>query len=951
MGEETFVHKATNQDPNPGPPGTPPYEMKDRKERRGPLVTWQDVSGWRVEGKNAEGWLYRSEEQKLFRKTCGKLVYVSRGEHPELTLTPPQPLRLQDPWESVNFWNYGNNWGWAPDPETPPLHVSVILSDDREKEFEIPLGRMNYTYWFLMNGRLHQEEQETLKRPVYLVGFRFTGGTNKEKRTVYLGPCSFFQEKLEPLAFKPWPQKLPFPTREETILPSNGTARFENKITRKGKETIFLYQGDDATLTFVYSPDTGLLDDLDLIYNDQRLKPLAGGGPFLEDGLSVDRKLKGLHRKGDALEARWRFRSKKNETAILYRFRLVQKSMIIEMEAENPVVSRVSLGRAEGVRSTQLFKIPYLTYGGNDPHLLLSGDLFLFEQFDWYVSEASALTGGKGKGTDWAVFNGGAEYEEKTNGHRNLMKERLFLTASPKVWDVLPNIPNPASPMKEKQGHRLWRVKHGADYRAEIEEASRFRRYGCEHVSIRYHENTWRDAGESFTFRLHAAPGQGGDEALKRVVSDVQALGWRVGLYTNYTDFAPVNSYWDEDWVNRLPNGDWQRAWMRCYAPKPMRAVEMEAQLAPQIQAKFGENHSYCDVHTAVTPFSRVDYDHRVPGAGTFRRTFECFGRLLYNEKFAHKGPVYSEGHNHWWYAGLTDGNYAQLVSSSPPEEPLFVDFDLLKLHPLQMDSGMGAPGMFFKGAKHNLDQFIATTLAYGHIGFLDWTTFAGALKIYYLLQPIQSCYTLIPVDKIEYEDGERFLSTSEALASGAHKKGRVHVVYGNGAEVYVNGDKEPWQVASVAGQFELPTWGHLAFHRESGVLCYSAKALRKGRDGKETFEDRVDFSQGPESLYMDSRGKEVDLGRFAGCGAVALKKEKDGWRIIPAMSFEKLRIPLETLSLDGGLPLSVEVLDENDVVVATARSEIRQGTLQVWPFERSNVIYRLPSSPLPSAG
>ena len=46
-----------------------------------------------------------------------------------------------------------------------------------------------------------------------------------------------------------------------------------------------------------------------------------------------------------------------------------------------------------------------------------------------------------------------------------------------------------------------------------------------------------------------------------------------------------------------------------------MRSVEMEAKLAPQIQAKFGENHSYCDVHTAVTPFSRVDYDHRVPGA------------------------------------------------------------------------------------------------------------------------------------------------------------------------------------------------------------------------------------------------------------------------------------------------------------------------------------------------
>ena len=64
--------------------------------------------------------------------------------------------------------------------------------------------------------------------------------------------------------------------------------------------------------------------------------------------------------------------------------------------------------------------------------------------------------------------------------------------------------------------------------------------------------------------------------------------------------------------------GQLQHAWMRCYAPKPARAVEYCARLAPEIQKKFRFSTAYCDVHTAVAPWDRVDYDPRVPGAGTF---------------------------------------------------------------------------------------------------------------------------------------------------------------------------------------------------------------------------------------------------------------------------------------------------------------------------------------------
>ncbi len=44
---------------------------------------------------------------------------------------------------------------------------------------------------------------------------------------------------------------------------------------------------------------------------------------------------------------------------------------------------------------------------------------------------------------------------------------------------------------------------------------------------------------------------------------------------------------------------------------------------------------AYCDVHTAVAPWDRVDYDRRVPGAGTFAATFYSYGEIMLHQKNA----------------------------------------------------------------------------------------------------------------------------------------------------------------------------------------------------------------------------------------------------------------------------------------------------------------------------
>ncbi len=914
------TNPARNADPSPGSPGPPPYEMAGRAEERMPLVDFQDLSGWVVEGYDAEGWLVRSEERKLYdRPFVGKLTYVARGERPALLVRPPEPIPIPEPWDCVNAWNWGTTWCWVHDPSTPPLDAAILLRDSQDRELAIPLGSMNYTYWFLMHGRLPASQRAAFAPPFRFAGFRFGNAGNREERTIYLGPCYFYKEDLRPLEFEPWPSRLPFPTRPETILPTQKRRRYRNTAARDGGAVVFRYRAADADIAWRVEPRNGGLADVEVLYGGTSFRPCAGsglwlaapGGPVPADDPRVSvTPLSQAFSRG-VLTVLQRVEAAGVSADVTWRYRLRQKSLIVEVEASAPVVERVAWGRAEPVSDPRIFRVPYLTYGGNDPHVLFADGLFVFLQCDWFVSNASVLDGGGRIGPGWAVFNGAARYIPMTDGTRNPLRERVFLTVSPDFQEVLPTIPNPASPFREIQGERLWRVRSGADHAAEIADAARLRERGCEKVTVRYHEESWRDGGESFTFRTQAAPGRGGDAALKAFVGAVQALGWRVGLYTNYTDYAPVNALWDEDWVTRTPSGDWLGAWCRCYAPKPMRAVEAEARLAPQIHAKFGENHSYCDVHTAVTPFSRVDYDARVPGAGTFRRTFECFGRLLHNEKTAHDGPVYSEGLNHWWYAGLTDGNYAQIVCPSPPREPLLVDFDLLKMHPLQMDAGMGSPGMFFRGAPASLDQFLATTIAYGHIGFLGEWDLAGDLKCYYMMQQTSKRYAMVPVRRIAYAGEEgRWLDTSQALPAGAVRQGRVRVEYENGTEVTVNGSTEAWSVCCGDRTYVLPPWGYVV--RGDGLLTVSATVPAAGPGASAGPRRRVDSCFGDRQFYANSPGGYALLGPIGVEGAAALKWDWGGWHVIPAVRCAEFAF----LPQAAGLPR------ERDVALAGTRQD-----------------------------
>lgn len=901
--------------------GKRPYELDwagRTHDHCPPLVDFEDLTGWRVETRDAVASFERSREQQIWGDYVGKLTYRGTGAAPEVRVLPPQPIPIPHSFDALSLWCYGNNWGYAPDPNTPPVLITALFADAAGQELRVPIFQVNWTEWHLMHRRLSPDQIQRVKAGARFTGLLVTGGRNKQDRALYFDNFAVFTEQFPPLQFEPRPQRgiamlpgqspglntgpgrLPFPTREQTILPDNLVKDFQTTIQPDGAAFVFTYTGSDGTLVYRLEPKTGTWTDVEVRWQpaDGRnapalFRPCVDGGVYLQTAAgpkppetaehlgTVLRAATSPHREQrnadtPAVESRWRLRAGTNVAEVTYVYRLWNKSLVMDVLAPDGQVAEVRFGRAVGLNNPRLVTNPFYPARGGRPAVVVSGPvespLFVTGHVDWYLSNGSVLWAANSVSTNGVVYHGGTRYQPLTDGRRNDCFERFFLTVSPRYEETLPVVPNPVSPWKHITGTRLWRAHGASNRKADAAFWTECHRWGMTQVIVTDHETMWRDGGESFTFRTRAAPGKGGDPAqyeYARLMQD--QLGFVYGPYNNFTDFAPVNEFWHFDLVSRTPDNQLQHAWMRCYAPKPARAVEFCARLAPEIQRKFKFSTAYCDVHTAVAPWDRVDYDPRVPGAGTFAAVFYAYGEIMLLQKAAWNGPVYSEGNYHAFYCGLTDGNYGQDQSYRPAENPWLVDFDLRQLHDLCCNFGMGNPDMFYAGAPMPrgkgpeldawLDRFLAATVAFGHPGFLTYEGgLQNALRSYYMLQQLHSRYCLTNVADIRYVDAQgRLLDTTAAVATGAYQRSQVVTRYADGTVTAANGSRTDRLVAEAWGRkLDLPPNGYAGWTADGAI-----EVLASDLDGH-----RCDYAVTPAYLYVDGRGRFVRFPKAAGNGS-----------------------------------------------------------------------------------
>jgi hypothetical protein len=970
------------------PEGERPYEMVwagRTQDNHPPAVDFEDLGGWTVETHDAAATFVRSREQLLWGQSVGKLTYRAAGQKPSIQLRPPKPVPLATPFDCINFWVYGNNVGR--DPSTPPVTIVLNLLTNDGRKLRISMATVRWREWWVTHHRLTPEEQSLAGKGAGLESIEVTGARNTDDRVLYFDNLSAYQETLPPLKFQPRPErgikafdgqstgtntgpgKLPFPTREETLLPDNLNNDFKVSLETLGHAYVFHYRGSDGHLAYRYEPKTGTLGDVTAQWDQSpAFQPMSDGGIYhfrKEDSPAVPPERIDpvcCRRDGNTVVSTWRWTVDGKSAEVTYTFRLWQKSLVVDVKCPGGLAGEVRVGRAVGLERPRLVTLPYLTCGPQRPAVVVSGSaenpLFLFALVDHCRSNGSLLWAVNAVEEQGATYNGGSRYLPKTDGRRNDCFERLFVTVSRRFEEILPNIPNPQSPWMHVTSERVWRA-HGASNRDnDYALWKKHARYGMAKILITDHEVGWRDGEESFTFRTKAAPKKGGDEGQADYSRKIHALGFRYGIYNNYTDYAPVNGFWDENHVTRLSNGEWRHAWRRCYNPKPAWAVEMEAQLAPIIQQKFHLDTAYCDVHTAVTPWNYCDFDARVPGAGTFAATFYAYGEIMLHQKKTWNGPVYSEGNNHWYYCGLTDGNYGQDQVAKLVKNPWLVDFDLRKLHPLCCNFGMGNPGMFF-GRDENLgktpteqqerlDHFLAATLAFGHTGFLVTDGgIANSVQSYFTLQQVHARYAQQTASEIRYADEQgRRLDTSAAVASGAFQRSQIFTRYSDGVEVTVNGHQtDSWKIGIPKGLVFGPV--HEVTLPPNGWFVRSTKGEPLVAFSGLVDGHRADYVASPAYRFVNGRARFT---RFVGAAAdgqlIVLKRSSDAWEVIPVSGCKEAAVSFD------GRTATAEALDEDGRTLGPASTRWSRGLVHIVPVANAfSYILRPGSAPARQVG
>ena len=612
--------------------------------------------------------------------------------------------------------------------------------------------------------------------------------------------------------------------------------------------------------------------------------------------------------------------------SLTVRIELMGKSLAIDVQAPAGRLACFMPGGFAGLRHARLRKAPAM--GDN---AILVADLaegrpcFGSLYHDWYRSNASSWSNAPACDGATAALQGPLLYRPTTDGVRNGCFERYFLTCSPRYEEVLPNIPNPASPWAREAGRYVFQESWGPDdFESELAKARRWAAFGMTEILHLHHELGWSHqepadpargnsrhwVNDGCTLRLDVAPAKGGTAAMQRFLAAEQALGLRAGLYTNYTDYYTLNSRFRSDLPILLPDGSRQTAWVHSYAMKPALAVEFDAWFAPRVAARFHPTTAYTDVHTCVAPWQRVDYDARVPGAGTFAATYYAFGELLLNDQRHYAGPVFSEGGYHQWiYAGLASGNYGQIIIT--PDSPLDPAFNLLKIHPLETNVGLGVGTIGWINHQDppetiaaQVDRYLLACLVYGHIAYLPEEPFDTRLllRVYHLARAASLHMAGERPVAIEYAGADGgWLSLSAVQAAGPAGHERLRIRYPGGKILYANGSRtQPWRLGDgETASAILPPDG-FRFVSAHGLIC--ASELLDGR--------RVDRAEMPGGWFLDGRGATASWGPLMADGCVALLDDPShdfAWRLIDGGGNTVIRVAadasparLRALALDG---------------------------------------------------
>jgi hypothetical protein len=500
--------------------------------------------------------------------------------------------------------------------------------------------------------------------------------------------------------------------------------------------------------------------------------------------------------------------------------RMAGKSLTLSVTADQPLIQAFDAGAFGPVQRRQPVTVPYYS---DVAYFLPYENLFANAFLDW--------TGSAGSSHDRTK----AQYQALTNGSRNRLKERVVFAAAWHLAEVFPNIPNPPSPYRAFLADKIVLDIWGGNYSTIGANLEGFADFGITKLVALVHN--WQRSGYDNALPMHipANPSYGGDTGMKALFATANRLQIPVALHENYVDYYPNYDFYDTNDIARDSSGNLILAWynpgtqIQSFAVKPNAILRLAGTQSPEIHTRYGTQANYLDVHSAVAPWFHVDFRAGETGAGMFQRVWDVHRQLWAYERTTHQGPVFGEGAGHWYWSGCLDGVEAQFTWSAGGHAsanqgmtaPLNVDFDLLKVHPLQFNHGMGYYERWWSAENAAnfgspapmvvLDQYRMQEVAFGHAGFLGHGGYLYLPLVWlehHLLPPVTARYATARPTEIFYEVGGSWVDATAAVKAGSDSTNdRVRVTYEGGLVITANSRAEPLPLGSRL----LPRFGWLA--------------------------------------------------------------------------------------------------------------------------------------------
>jgi hypothetical protein len=506
--------------------------------------------------------------------------------------------------------------------------------------------------------------------------------------------------------------------------------------------------------------------------------------------------------------------------------------MAITVDADEAGIVGFDFGAWSAALSVSPITVPYYT---SDIAYSTGAGAFLNVWWDYTATHASRLT-------QSAVI-----YDPLTSGVLNIAHEVLKVRASATLGAVLPPVSNKPSPyMARLAGKTIINILDPS-FATTLTGLQQLSGYVNGNCAVIIHN--WQHFGydNGLPQHLSANLALGGDDGVSAVTRQAAADGCLVAVHENYIDYYPNYPAYDANSLAASSSNEPLLGWLnvatgiQAYQTKPLQMNTLAATQSPGIHGRYGTTATYIDVNSAVGVDWKQDMDSRQPQAGQIGLWLTAASSLWSFEQRTHQGPVFGEGLNHWYYSGLLDGVEAQLgagktAANIGEDLPLFVDFDLDIIHPLQVNHGMGLYERWSKSQSPYLslfehDAYRTQEIAFGHAPFVDrgeWANVFGTMQECDLVGPVAAAYGKSLVTAITYRINGSFVDSSHAArvaakypaAAGSATGGifaQVQVDYANGLSTFANaGDTYTWN------GIVIPQYGWAA--TGDGITAFTAQ-------------------------------------------------------------------------------------------------------------------------------